>query len=121
VAADQDAVVEVLSDPDNAYRTAEQVAELVLEALARTRRRPWRYIVLAQNRSPKFYDLRMRFGTYRRRFFPTYAKGPFVTKAEAAQAANRERRKHPQVHVMTALVFAPDDDVDPDKLEEVSA
>lgn len=116
-----EAVAEVLSDPDNAYRSADQVAELVLEALERTRRRPWRYIVVVQNRSPRYYDLRMRFGTYVRRFYPTYVKGPFFTKAEAAAAANAERRKHPTVHAMTALVFEPDAEVNPDQLEEISA
>lgn len=116
-----DAVAQVLSDPDNQYRTAEQVAQKVLEALAQLRRRPWRYILIAQDRDPKLYDMRMRFGIHPRRFFPTYAKGPFVTLADARSAATRERRWHPMVKVMTAQVFDIDEAVDTDKLEEVSA
>lgn len=116
-----EAVEDVLSDPDNVYRTAQQVAERVLEALSHQRRRLWRYIVIAQDRDPKLYDMRFRFGVHPRRFFPTYAKGPFQTLADARRVATAERRAHPMVKVMTARVFEIDADVDTEKLEEVSA
>lgn len=121
MATDLDVVAEVLSDEDNTYRTAEQVAERVLEALSRQRRRPWRYIMIAQDRDPKLYDLRMRFGVHPRRFFPTYAKGPFQTLMDARRVAQAERRAHPMVKVMTARVFDIDAEVDTESLEEVSA
>lgn len=115
-----EAVAGVLADPANAESTVEDVVERVLEALKQERRRPWRYVVIAQDRR-RHYDLRGRFGTHDRSFYPTYVKGPFQTLAEARQAAGRERRTHPGVKVMTARVFDVEDDVDPDQLEEVLA
>lgn len=121
MSTDLEVVSDVLAEPDNQYLTAEQVAERVLEALSHQRRRPWRYIIIAQDRDPKLYDMRYRFGVHPRRFFPTYAKGPFHTVAEARAVASRERRAHPMVKVMTARVFDIEEDVSTDQLEEVSA
>lgn len=110
-----DAVGAVLADDDNKYLSAEQVAEKVLEALAELRRRPWRYLTVAQDRSTDD-------GTGLREFCPTWARGPFQTLSEARQRAVRERRESgPNVKVMTVQIFGPGDTVDPDQLKEVKA
>lgn len=119
MATELEVVADVLADPENAYRDAEQVAERVLGALAELRRRPWRYLVVAQDRR-RHYDLRARFGTYSRAFYPTYAKGPFSTLAEAKRTAGAERRAK-GVKTMAVQVFGPDEDVNTDQLKEVSA
>lgn len=113
--AELEAVEAVLADEDNKYLSAEQVAEKVLGALAVLRRRPWRYLTIAQDRSRDA-------GSGLREFCPTWARGPFQTLSEARQRAIRERRESgPDVKVMTVRVFGPDDEVDPDSLKEVRA
>lgn len=116
-AAEIEAVAEVLADPANASASAEQVAEIVLEVVASFRRRPYRYVTIAQDR-------RREADTPPRLFYPTWVRGPFQTLSEARQAAMSERGPHQKptgIKVMTAQVFGPDDRVDPDSLKEVLA
>jgi hypothetical protein len=110
-----EAVAEVLSDEGNASASAVEVAEKVLEALERQRKRDYRYVVIAQDRSRFTAD-----GL--RSFHPTWVLGPYFTAAEAGAVARAERKRLAgEVKVMTAQVFQPDEQVDPDVLNEVLA
>lgn len=111
-------MVEVLANPANASASAEQVAEMILEVVAAFRRRPYRYITIAQDRR------RRPEQTPGRPSYPTWARGPFQTLQEARMAADKERgqlRNPTGIKVMTAQVFGPDDPVEPDQLKEVLA
>jgi hypothetical protein len=112
------AVAEVLADESNASATAMEVAEKVMAALERSRRRDFKYVVIAQDRRRPTGGLRS--------FHPTWVLGPFYTASEAGSAARAERDRlkpagHPEVHVMTAQVFETGAEVDPDSLKEVLA
>jgi len=106
------AVGEVLSDEGNASLSAGEVADKVLEALESLRKRDFKYVVIAQDRSrPTSGGLR--------EFCPTWVVGPFYTAAEAGAAARAERKAHPEVRVMTAQFVQPGEEIDPALLKEV--
>jgi len=115
--AELDAVVDVLANPANASATAEDVAQQILDVVAGFRRRPYRYVTIAQDR-------RRQAKNPARQFHPTWVRGPFQTLSEARAAAMKERgplQNPTGIKVMTAQVFGPDDPVNPDELDEVLA
>lgn len=109
-------MADLLSDVDNSGQAAEYLAERVMELVESFRRRTYKYVTVSQDRSRPA-------GNPARVFHPTWVRGPYMTLAEAATAANAERRAWREagkaVKVMTAQVFMPDESIDPDSLEEV--
>lgn len=122
-----DIVAGVLADPGNAERTADEVAQLVLDALERARKRTYRYVVIVQDRSPRpttaaLWATKVPLAPppeNPRQFYPTWVLGPFYTLLEASAAARPEREAGRKA--MTAQVFLPGEEIDPDSLKEVLA
>lgn len=115
-----DIVAGVLADPGNAERTADEVAQLVLDALERARKRSYRYVVIVQDRRSRATTATLKTELSNpREFYPTWVLGPFYTLLEASAAARPEREAGHKA--MTAQVFLPGEEVDPDSLKEVLA
>lgn len=106
------AVADVLSDEGNVGLSAGEVATRVLDALESQRKRAWKYVVIAQDRSrPAANGLR--------EFCPTWVTGPFYTAAEAGVAARALRKEHPGAKVLTAQCIQPGEELDPAFIREV--
>lgn len=115
-----DVVAGVLADPGNAERTADEVAQLVLDALERARKRSYRYVVIVQDRRSRATTATLKTELSNpREFYPTWVLGPFYTLLEASAAARPEREAGRKA--MTAQVFLPGEEIDPDNLKEVLA
>lgn len=115
-----DIVAGVLADPGNVERTADEVAQLVLDALERARKRSYRYVVIVQDRRSRATTATLKTELANpREFYPTWVLGPFYTLLEASAAARPEREAGHKA--MTAQVFLPGEQVDPDSLKEVLA
>lgn len=106
-------LADLLSAPSNTDLFDTDLATRVWEFVEKQRRRPYKYVIIGQERSKPTGS--------GRRFHPTWVRGPFYTAAEAGVAARAERKLHPDSHVMSAQVFTAEQLVDPDTLEETLA